>query len=508
MKRILLTAAIIAATLSSCSQNEVITSNLDNQAIGFGVYTGANTKSGEVTTTTLATYGFGVFGYYDAFDTASQTAADFNDATSTPNFMYNQVVNGANSSGTIITDYTQTASTWNYTPLKYWPNNTTDMLTFFAYGPHSDNVLSTDCITFAPVTAGTSDTDASGTNSKTAMVGIPVITYTLGADASSVDFVAAAPVYEQKNESNYNVDNGTMSFNFEHLLTRAKFSAYLDATSLNSASSDTVTDKDGSDYAADGTGAAGDGVYDNVDLVYHDSTRVYVTKLVILGDHSSSASGNTITTYYDKAGAAIELENGGFYTSNTFTYVDDDNTSSIASGYTIAVAGIGGWADSPTASADDYSLEGVMDITTTAWADTRNNVACSFTPNGVDVYDKSYEVDGSAVGATELFATNTGSGQEYLFLLPPNGSTGIDDNSKVYLYIEYDVVTLDPNLDKTYSQITNRDVITLPTGSLKLGSAYNFVLTIGMDEVKVEATVEPWNTDDDYQSVVTPSTTA
>ncbi len=489
MKRILLTAAIIAATLSSCSQNEVITSNLDNQAIGFGVYTGANTKSGEVTTTTLATYGFGVFGYYDAFATSTQTAANFDDTSSVPNFMYNQVVYGADDACDQITSYTDAASTWNYTPLKYWPNNTTDMLTFFAYGPHSDNVLGTDCITFAPVKAGTGS-DASGTDSSTAMVGVPVITYTLGADASSVDFVAAAPVYEQVNTSDYNVDNGTTSFTFEHLLTRAKFSAYLDATSF--ASTSTSTTSDGGD---------------NTDIVDHDSTRVYVTKLVILGNHSAGSTG-TITTYYDKAGAAITLENGGFYTSNTFTYVEEVTTT-IASGYTIAVTGIGGWADSPTATADDYDLASLFNKEQYKWRNTINDIYCEYDcRGGVDVYDKSFVVDGSAVGATDLFATTSGSGQEYLFLLPPNGSDGIDTGYEVYLYIEYDVVTLDPKLDLTYSIITNRDVITLPSGSLKLGSAYNFILTIGMDEVKVEASVEAWEINEEVQSVVVPSTTA
>ena len=78
--------------------------------------------------------GFGIFAYYtDNLEYSSTTI---------PNFMYNQKV-------------TWSSSKWNYSPIKYWPNeygNTAssddiDKVSFFAYAPYVDVTASTGQVT-------------------------------------------------------------------------------------------------------------------------------------------------------------------------------------------------------------------------------------------------------------------------------------------------------------------------------------------------------------------------
>ena len=67
------------------------------------------------TTSDLET--IGVFAYF--------THGNFNEDAATPNFMYNQLVGK------------QTDGTWSYSPVKFWPDNsTTDKISFFAYAPY------------------------------------------------------------------------------------------------------------------------------------------------------------------------------------------------------------------------------------------------------------------------------------------------------------------------------------------------------------------------------------
>lgn len=453
MKRVIL-HILLGLTLVGCSKNEVTTSNLDNQALEFDVFIGATSKGGEVTTATLATYDFGVFGYYDSTTLGeTATAGVFSDA-STPNFMYNQRVEGWATDGTAaIDDYTTAADSWIYSPVKYWPNNTNDVLSFFAYAPHSSNISNSDCITFDLVDN---------------MQGIPQLTYTLRENSQSVDFVVAAPDYNNKNTSDYSTDSGKIEFKFYHLLTRVKFSAYLDGASFST---------------------------DNTNIIDHDSTRVYLTKMIILGADRSSSSD----IYYDKAGAKITLESQGFFSTNTFTYNAAASSGSTSVATDGDIEGVGSWAAEPTASTSDYSLDWLLDKTTDTFYFAGDDPSApqynTYTnPNGVDVWDKNEsDADGNSVGVTELFKTTTDTGQEYLFLLPPNGTEGVDSELNIYVYIEYDVVTMDHNITAGYSKITNRDVIKLPESTLQRGCAYNYLFGIGLYDVTVEATVQAWD---------------
>ncbi len=95
---------------------------VDSTAVGFGayVYRGVSTKAGwndgVLTGETIKKpeAGFGVFGY------ASQSLP-YNER-SKPDFMYNQPVK-------------HPSDRWTYEPVKYWPNEETASVSFFAYAP-------------------------------------------------------------------------------------------------------------------------------------------------------------------------------------------------------------------------------------------------------------------------------------------------------------------------------------------------------------------------------------
>lgn len=98
-------------------------------AVGFEAYVTRATKAGQtgdLTTDILKTAGFGVLGY-------SSNGIPFNERL-TPDFMYNQPV-------------TCPAGTWTYDPIKYWPNEENDRVSFFAYAPFVEVTPSTGLVT-------------------------------------------------------------------------------------------------------------------------------------------------------------------------------------------------------------------------------------------------------------------------------------------------------------------------------------------------------------------------
>ena len=84
-------------------------------------------RAGIVGDTELQELGFGVFAYY----TEDELWANANAAT--PNFMNNTQVYS-----------TDNGTSWTYSPIKYWPNNEDDKVSFFAYAPYVGTLTATD----------------------------------------------------------------------------------------------------------------------------------------------------------------------------------------------------------------------------------------------------------------------------------------------------------------------------------------------------------------------------
>lgn len=124
MKKILFftVAAATVMALTGCSQSSDLTETAETSqtAISFDTYL-AKTRagvSGSQTTETLKTNGFGVFAYYTGQN--NYVSNKF-----IPDFMYNTKVTG-------------TTTSWEYSPVRYWPNTDGDKISFFAYAPYVD----------------------------------------------------------------------------------------------------------------------------------------------------------------------------------------------------------------------------------------------------------------------------------------------------------------------------------------------------------------------------------
>ena len=133
MKRRVLFSALAVALVAmvGCSKDEPVENFSPENAIQFGTYVGrdASTRASVIDLTGLQSNdsGFGVFAYYTGRE-------DF-EGDEVPNFMNNQKV-------------TYSGSAWTYSPLKYWPNNVGEKVTFLAYAPYHDNVkVNTDATT-------------------------------------------------------------------------------------------------------------------------------------------------------------------------------------------------------------------------------------------------------------------------------------------------------------------------------------------------------------------------
>lgn len=171
--------ALTALTVTSCSNDDVVEAVPQNQAIEFGTYLGrdAEARASILTNDELKTKGFGVFAYYtekENFDASKHTEA---------NFMNN-------------TQVTYPSSKWEYKPLKYWPNNTGDKVSFFAYAPYNSGYsLNSSSLTFT-VNPNVKD---------------------------QVDLTWNAGTTSTINMTKANIDDDPVTFTFKHALSKIGF---------------------------------------------------------------------------------------------------------------------------------------------------------------------------------------------------------------------------------------------------------------------------------------------
>ena len=257
----LMTVSLASLLMASCSQNEVTEVSPDaHPQMTFAAYTGTSTRGTDTTNESMKAApsteqsdsygGFGVMGYHTGtsnWETAKLTA--------TPGFMHNQLVKW---------DATSGSGKWTYSPVKYWPNNLNDKISFFAYAPYESS--------------WSDGANVGVTVSAANVQGIPYIDFKLREEQDlqkMVDLVVA-----KQTDMSYTADNGgKISFQFEHTLSRVSFQAKL----------------------GEGTSMSGD------NFVY-----VYITEMWIVGkDHTQtgsnlsllnpSASANTASKFYTKA---------------------------------------------------------------------------------------------------------------------------------------------------------------------------------------------------------------
>ena len=124
----------------------------------------------------------GIFAYYNQNGVVSTT----------PNFMNNQQA-------------TYSSSSWNYSPVKYWPTNDNDNLSFYAYYPYRG---SDDKDTIQAISSLEGD-------SKNPLK----IAYCC--PKANIDLMASQKIENKKYSTD--TDGDKVSFKFQHLLARVKF---------------------------------------------------------------------------------------------------------------------------------------------------------------------------------------------------------------------------------------------------------------------------------------------
>ena len=440
MKKSLLFLAAIAALGVSCSKTvssvQQPGQEAEDEAVRFGAYVnrGVTSKAGMSGTMDLAALkvsGFGVFGYYTNDEPYSPAAR--------PDFMYNQQVINA-------------AGSWDYAPVKYWPNNygagaesdAIDRLSFFAYAPYVDVTYSTGLVNDNSTTGITALT-------RNTAAGDPLVKYTASMDpATNVDLLwgVAAGNFTSSVDGNSNtVDAGNpflnlikpktgdrLNFDFKHALAALNVQIDTDV--------DVQGHQDG-DLAPD--------------------TRIYVRSITFEGFTTKGA-----LNLNSKAGSPI-------------------------------------WTDLSGASRPDNTPVTVFDGRRDGREGVTSAVAANETPVGLNPavvqsvpYDDASLTPGVTHDAVNLF---NGAGLTTPVLVIPNGQS-------MKVTIVYDVETKDPKLATTLadretlgSSIENAitKAILLTSGddlTLEAGKKYTLTLHLGMTSVKVGATVSDWDVAD------------
>jgi hypothetical protein len=191
----------------------------ESNAITFGTYVGrdAKTRATALDLTGLQTTGFGVFAFY-----SNETVNEYNNITPlsnfTPNFMYNQQVTWSE---------TPDPDAWVYAPVKYWPNEASDKLTFFAYAPYSTG--STNNISDFTAKTATGDPTLTFTVNSTATAQTDL----LYADANAYTTPTVLPGLKNLGKQTI---GGKVNFPFKHALSRIGFNVEVMADVVTGAS--------------------------------------------------------------------------------------------------------------------------------------------------------------------------------------------------------------------------------------------------------------------------------
>ena len=263
MKKFLFLTAAAVAVFASCAKTIDNTRNTgQGDAVSFGLYV-PQTKAGLAGQTTNTSIqlaegsggGFGVFAYYT-------NDGDYS-ASAKPNFMYNQGV-------------FYNASKWEYSPVKYWPNEygneahsaATDKVSFFAYAPYvatGATMGTTNITAFAPANNAAGD---------------PTITYVIDPTPSTaVDLcwaVKSDTGLPWLNQTKQTV-SGSVAFLFKHALARFNVNVrgYFDAVRTVEGAVST----------------------DNID----SNTKITIEKIEIKGTFAPSGTLNLHNTEANKA---------------------------------------------------------------------------------------------------------------------------------------------------------------------------------------------------------------
>ncbi len=170
---------------------------------------------------------------------------------------------------------------------------------------------------------------------------------------------------------------------------------------------------------------------------------------------------NNTVTGFDDVNLGTGLMQSGVYTFGT---VDTDGTNTEH-------AQDGKWANTVATAGVDFSL-----LLNKANAAIGSDYAAN---------------QGVAVAASTTTATPLFADKKFLFLLPPNGATGLStitaspadaDDYTVQVKMTYDLMTEDGSLSEGHTPVEEKTIYFLLTaGTMKQGMAYNYTLTFDIN---------------------------
>ena len=134
--------------------------------------------------------------------------------------------------------------------------------------------------------------------------------------------------------------------------------------------------------------------------------------------------------------------------------------------------------DDATVPTGDFNVANIMNVATIS---------------GVGDYTK--EAIEATTEAKSLFKNG-----EFLFLIPVNDSetpgaeTGTTSNGEIKVRLTYDAITPDVNDPNKYLVSETEALVDLPSGALKLGTAYTYTFNLALNPVKVtvDDTITDW----------------
>ena len=360
---------LMALIVMSCSKDETTMSiPQESNAITFGTYVGrdAKTRARALDLTGLQTTGFGVFAFY-----SNETANEYNNTTPpsnfTPNFMYNQQVTWSE---------TPDPDAWVYAPVKYWPNEASDKLTFFAYAPYSTG--STNNISDFTANTATGDPMLTFTVESTATAQTDL----LYADANAYTTPTVLPGLKNLGKQTI---GGTVKFPFKHALSRIGFKVEVMADQKND----------------DDTGTPDNGTVESEAIA--SGTVVSVQKVELIGTFATS------NTFNFAAGTWGTPTNESVTYALNYDETDDDSNfdNDVAEGVTTTAAVL---------NADDSYLMVIPKAFTTPTPDDPLQIRVTYTVTTADgALDESSAVQNVITSAP--FAFTFEAGKAYSFNL-------------------------------------------------------------------------------------------
>jgi len=175
------------------------------------------------------------------------------------------------------------------------------------------------------------------------------------------------------------------------------------------------------------------------------NTKIELKKIVLAGAEYSDATGATNT--------------GAFYTNGTLNLNNTVNTAAA-------------WSNTLGAQIFTLTTDNFVGNTVVELNSTNSNV-----------YQPVTDTDDS-----------------YIMVIPQK----FDSTNKLYVYVEYDVITTDPATGAPDSSTITNKINTPVEIEFKNGKAYSFKLLLGMTSVKVTADVDTWPTPEEDVKVDLP----